>query len=328
MIKVSTMIRFFIHRFSWFLALALPLLTNIVQAQPRAGENCSGGQVYMVDFGPTDSIQVSNQRMGREFDSSFRCNKFTLTFLTQSKLWIKVASTNGYRLNSAGSGSIPYRIFLDGNMSDEIRSNTEFEISSKINIILNGEALSNRKLYIQTQPAGPGLVAGRYTDTLSITYRWKICTLGAFICLWWYEDSATVTVNLALTVVPTCEFRTTQPRIDFGAQPLVSQFGDARADIDFVCTNQSVYNVHISNGDNPSGSWRRMKGTGGASSNSYIEYQLFESGGNSPIGASNRQRGQGTGQMQRLSVTGRVNLNQADVPVGSYIDQPVVIIEY
>ncbi|KTC33337.1 hypothetical protein AO265_28885 [Pseudomonas sp. ABAC61] len=71
-----------------------------------------------------------------------------------------------------------------------------------------------------------------------------------------------------------------------------------------------------------------MKGTGGASSNSYIEYQLFESGGNSPISASNRQRGQGTGQMQRLSVTGRVNLNQADAPVGSYIDRPVVIIEY
>ncbi|WP_158072296.1 Csu type fimbrial protein [Achromobacter xylosoxidans] len=296
-------------------------------AQPRAGENCSGGQVYMVDFGQIDSIRAATGRIGREFDSSFKCSPFSLSALTGSNLWITVNSTNGYRLNNASYGSIPYRIYLDSNLSNEIQNGRETEISSSFNFI-GSEALSNRKLYIQTQPGGPALTVGRYTDVLSITYRWRICTLGLLICLNWYADKANVTVNLALTIASTCEFRTTQPRIDFGAQPLVSQFGDARADIDFVCTNQSPYNIHIGNGDNPSGTWRRMKGTSGASSNSYIEYQLFESGGNSPINASNRQRGQGTGQMQRLSVTGRVNLNQADVPVGSYIDRPVVIIEY
>lgn len=312
----------------WVLVL-LPFGNTYAQvpADPRAGGNCSGGQVYMVDFGQMDSIQASTRRIGREFDSSFKCNPFSLTFLTESKLWITVRSSNGYRLRNSGTAGIPYRIYLDGNMSQEIQNDRETEISSSVNI-LGSEALSNRKLYIQTQPGGPGLTIGRYTDILSITYRWRVCTFGALLCIIWYNDSATVTVNQALTIVSTCEFRTGQPRVDFGAQPLVSQFGDARADIEFVCTNHSPYNIYISDGENPSGAWRRMKGTGGVSSNSYIEYQLYEVSSDSAISSLNRQRGHGTGQSQRLSLVGRVNKGQADVPVGGYLDRPVVIVEY
>lgn len=298
-----------------------------VFAQPAAGANCSGGQTYMVDFGQLDSIQAATQRVEREFDASFKCNTFSLSLLTGSQLWITVRSVNGYRLRKADSSSVAYRIYLDGGRARELHDGQEIEISSTVNFF-GSEALSRRKLYIQTQAGAPDLTVGRLTDTLSITYRWSVCTLGTVFCLSRYNGSATVTVNLALGIAAACEFRTSQPRVDFGAYPLVSQIADVQTDIAFVCTNSSAYNIHISDGDNVQGAWRRMKGVSGVSSNSYIQYQLYAANSDLVINSLNRRPGRGTGRPEVLSIVGRVNKTQADVPVGSYQDRPVIIIEY
>ncbi|MFH7112040.1 spore coat protein U domain-containing protein, partial [Achromobacter xylosoxidans] len=82
--------------------------------------------------------------------------------------------------------------------------------------------------------------------------------------------------------------------------------------------------MYCGEGENAAGGMRRMKGA----ANNYIAYHLYLPGRNTAIPANTPLGGTGLGVTQEVTIEGRVNSGEADVPVGDYIDRPVVVIEY
>ncbi|MRT32729.1 hypothetical protein FGX01_02385, partial [Xylella fastidiosa subsp. multiplex] len=62
--------------------------------------------------------------------------------------------------------------------------------------------------------------------------------------------------------------------------------------------------------------------------NHFIEYQLYRPGTDTVITPGSPIDSIGMGSQQTVPVEGRINTRQADVPVGEYIDRPIMVIEY
>jgi spore coat protein U domain-containing protein, fimbrial subunit CupE1/2/3/6 len=185
------------------------------------------------------------------------------------------------------------------------------------------------------------LIAGSYSNPftgfhVSLEYRYNETLLGTASypasCISGGVGGATASgafpFTATATVAPNCRAYTTTD-LDFGSIPgLITSNTDQTSTIGMTCTERTAWNVGLNNGQNASGSIRRMRL--GATSN-YVAYELYSNSGRTTRWGNTINTdtipGTGTGLAQSLTVYGRVPATQT-VPSGSYSDIITVTVTY
>lgn len=136
-------------------------------------------------------------------------------------------------------------------------------------------------------------------------------------------STANMTVNA--TVLNACIV--TAPIISFGniSGTFSSNIDNSTFSITNICTTGTNYSITIGPGANANGTFRRM-----ALLTNFIGYQLFSDAGYSvPWGNGttfgNGVSGTATGLIESFTVYARIPSGQTPVPIGAYIDTPVVV---
>lgn len=312
------------------LLFVLALLAGLPVTARAAGENCQGGTAPPINFGLFYSWQLYNSQNSRQFDSSFSCNFFSLLNLgTNSQLKVTAQSAgNGAMTTMFGLGRLPYKLYSDakGTINLPFGKQVDLPQGGLSFLGIGGSLGGSVQLFLETQ-AGAIPTAAIYSDTITLNWEWGYCSLGALgLCapFSWHSGSAVTTVNVTLDVRKSCSFTGSAAVLNFGAQPLVSLFKPATANLNIYCTMLVPFKLYFSEGENAANGIRRMKGAG----NNYIEYQLYLPGTDTAIPAGMAIAGTGLGTTQTIAIEGRINTRQNDVPVGDYIDRSVVVIEY
>ncbi|MEZ0471938.1 spore coat U domain-containing protein [Luteimonas salinilitoris] len=187
--------------------------------------------------------------------------------------------------------------------------------------------------------AQPGLAAGsysnpfmdghtwleyRYAESIFGTPNWPgSCSSGGT-----GGGSTTFPFTASATVPNNCVI-SAATNLDFGTVPgLINANRDQTSAISFTCTGRTAWNVALNNGQNASGSTRRMRL---GASGSYVNYELYRDPGRSQrwgtTAGADTVPGTGTGSVQTLTVYGRVPATQA-VPAGNYGDVITVTVSY
>lgn len=117
--------------------------------------------------------------------------------------------------------------------------------------------------------------------------------------------------------------------LDFGNVPgLIDSSHDQASTITMTCTSRTAWNVALDDGQNASGSVRRMRMDGG---DRHVAYELYRDPartlrwGTTP--GADTLEGTGTGDPQQVTVHGRVPAGQS-VPAGTYRDTITVTVTY
>jgi spore coat protein U-like protein len=137
-------------------------------------------------------------------------------------------------------------------------------------------------------------------------------------------------VNVNATVAPQCSAYVTTD-MDFGSNVgTVAANIDRTSTIGLTCINRTAYTIGLNNGNNASGTTRRMRiGT----TSYYVPYELYSNSGRTVRWGNTINTdtipGTGTGSAQTLTVYGRVPPTGTTVPAeGSYSDIITVTITY
>ncbi|MCF9035492.1 spore coat U domain-containing protein [Acinetobacter nectaris] len=152
-----------------------------------------------------------------------------------------------------------------------------------------------------------------------------------------YAGSATGTLNVSATVVPSCIINTsptgavTNAALNFGQ--IDSLTNDFKRDtsaggtqISVLCNNSTAWQVSLDGGQYASQSQRRM-GNGGSE---FIPYNLYsDSGYSKAIGIGTKDlAGTGTGNLQSLNVYGLISAGTPIPSAGTYNDTVTMTITY
>ncbi|MDR6840207.1 Csu type fimbrial protein [Pseudoxanthomonas sacheonensis] len=184
------------------------------------------------------------------------------------------------------------------------------------------------------------LIAGSYSNPftgfhISLEYRYDEALLNANYpasCISGGDSGMTAfnafPFTATATVPSNCRAYTTTD-LDFGSIPgLITSNTDQTSTINMTCTGRTAWNVGLNNGQNASGSIRRMRL--GATGN-YVAYELYSNPGRTVRWGNTINTdtipGTGTGVVQSLTVYGRVPATQT-VPSGSYSDIITVTVTY
>ncbi|ESK37303.1 hypothetical protein P256_02358 [Acinetobacter nectaris CIP 110549] len=164
-----------------------------------------------------------------------------------------------------------------------------------------------------------------------------IISLGSCIAVHSYAGSATGTLNVSATVVPTCMINTsptgtpTNAALNFGQiDSLTKDFkrdtSTGGTQISVLCNNSTAWQVSLDGGQNSSQSQRRM----GNGKSEFIPYSLYsDSGYSKAIGIGTKDlTGTGTGDLQSLNVYGLIAAGTPIPSAGSYADTVTMTITY
>lgn len=316
------------------------LCTNHVFAQ-LAG--CDVNQTTSTtSFGSYSSLNVGAQaRQTSVANAGVRCFSPIVVLSSQSTVTAVITTTHGAvtTLNK-GADSIPYQIYADSGHTYPITLGSYVyrgPLLSLIGIDLIGSSRRPFPMYFVVPAGSYNLSAGTYTDTLTINWSWRICTVDAVgLCLLPSTGSGSSTVTLNLTVTNDCI--ATIPDISFGTKPLVSAFTPVTQTINIMCTKGSTYQVGLSDGANASGTQRRLK----SGTSNYINYEIYKgASGSSRWGKSGAERrlsgdaevnaGAGSGstsQKQGFTYRAVILPGQNAKPVGTYTDTVILDISF
>lgn len=183
------------------------------------------------------------------------------------------------------------------------------------------------------------LIAGSYTNVFSgihtsIEYRYNESLIGPAAYPATCASGGTSGVpdtfpfTASATVPSNCRAYATTD-LDFGSIPgVITSDNDQTSTIGMTCTGRTAWQVGLNNGNNASGSIRRMRlGATG----SYVAYELYSNlprtvrWGN--VLNSDTVPGTGTGEAQSVTVYGRVPAAQS-AAAGSYSDIITVTVTY
>lgn len=229
------------------------------------------------------------------------------------------ATTYFPRYMANGGSQIAYNLYDDAARSTVLGDGTG---GTTTHILFNGTP--QQKDFTDTiyasAPQGANVPPGTYTDTVTAVLSWDN-----------YARSETVTFTVTTVVQAECEV-TTVP-VDFGNYDPVGAHKSAPLDatgrIDVFCTPGTVATVSLGNGQNFSGTTRRMIGPG----SSFLSYQLYRDAARSSIWstAPNTRSGTSTSRLTAigggLTVYGRVPGSQ-DPLAGAYSDAVQATVNY
>lgn len=170
-------------------------------------------------------------------------------------------------------------------------------------------------IYIRTS-TGNNISAGTYTDTVTIKWDYRLCSLGIVLCI--YEEGSTTSVlNITMNITNDCQI-TSAPNINFGVAAFPADFAAVNNSLGIRCTLLGAYTVKLVSTHPDDANWRRMTATVNGVP-SYMQYQLYRTG-NIAWTETNDYSGTGTGITQSIPYTARINASQASKPEGAYKD--------
>ncbi|MGS2743100.1 Csu type fimbrial protein [Halomonas sp. LS-001] len=252
------------------------------------------------NFGNISSFAIAStpQNTSAQPNAGAVCRGALVGLAVISNQWIRatVSSANqGELVNTVSGDTVPFRIFALASQNEEISLNTTYNYFNPVLIDLLGLIGGQNvelPMEFSTQPTA-NLAAGTYQDTLTINWNWRICNLGALMCLNYRTGNSISTINLSLTVTSDCTIQA--PDLDFGSAPLVAGFDPVTQTIDITCTKGSDYSVGLSDGQHPTANIRRMESNG-----DYLAYQLYK-------GAASSERWGNVGNERRTPATADTN---------------------
>lgn len=284
-----------------------------------------------IDLPKSNSFYIFNNPVTATSSAVLSCTGLSIQILASNKVDVTlVSSLNNLKLlNTNNSGdTIAYNIYADASyqLPFVVGQVMNYRDRNLLSIVI-GTSTVRVPFYVRTI-AGSNIQAGKYTDTLTFSWDYFICTsiniLG--VCLGGESEptpnTRTVTVNLEIDKQCTID---SAPDINFGSYALVGQFNPITQSINLSCTKTEGYKVSFSDGNNRlAGSWRRMADGAG----NFMQYNIYQSNGTTVWDSNNKVTGQGTGVSQSLSYKAIINAAQAALPVGTYTDQVSVTVEY
>lgn len=315
--------------------LAGAILLILLLITPTAWA-CTVSPSTSANFGNISSFAITNtpHDTSAQPNAGAVCRGSVLGLAVVSDQWIRATVTSanqGELVNVASGDAIPFRIFALASENEEIFLNTTYNYFNSVLIDLLG-LLGGQNVDIpmefRTQPTA-NVAAGTYTDTLTVNWNWRICNLGALLCLSYRTGSGTNTITINLTVTPDCAIQA--PDLNFGSSPLIAGFDPVTQTIDITCTKGSDYSVGLSDGQHPAANIRRMENNG-----HYLEYQLYKgTTGNDRWGNTGSERrpsssadnnpGTPSGiTSQGFTYRGNILPGQNTPPAGTYTDMIVV----
>ncbi|MGN6480863.1 Csu type fimbrial protein [Luteibacter sp.] len=215
-------------------------------------------------------------------------------------------------------------------------------VTAQVPLLTAGNAITGSVVAYGRVPAGQSsLSPGNYTGTITggttgtaLTYSYNeallsIGTYPASCTAGGTAAAATVagpSTSVTASVAPKCTLATATD-LNFGSVPgLLRTNTDQTSLIRATCTNRAAYQVGLSNGQNASGSVRRMAGGG-----RFVTYELYRDAQRTLRWGSalntDTQPGTGSGSEQTLTVYGRVPIQSAAV-AGTYSDVVTITVTY
>ena len=259
------------------------------------------------------------------------CSGSALSVLGGSYARATITSANNFKLSAGASDAIPYQVSADSGGTVVFTQGGTVDYFSSSTLGLGGSNASafNSSLYAKLT-AAPNIAAGSYTDTLTVSWDYSICSgvqVGG-VCTTYEKSKVTDTVTVTLIVGRDC--RISAPNVSFGTVALVSQFPSISQAALVDCTKGAAYNIAFSSGQNGSARpWRAM--TDGAGHK--LQYNIYRTDGTTiwdetnPLASATLGTGSTT-QFQLQSYLVKVNAAQAAPPAGSYSDTINVVVSF
>lgn len=257
--------------------------------------------------------------------SGFRCTGSLLSLASTNTIQITILddsnpSGTAMRMRRGTSTDyVPYSLCIDSGCGTlyEIGSTYIWSRTTFLGILgLFNSADGSMPIYIRTS-IGNNVSAGTYTDTVTIKWDYRLCSVGLLGTCIYEEGSTTSTLNITMTITNDCQI-TSAPNVSFGIAAFPADFAAVNSSLGVRCTLLGAYTVKLVSTHPDDANWRRMTATvGGAPS--YLQYQLYRTG-NIAWTETNDYSGTGTGITQSIPYTARINASQASKPEGAYKD--------
>ena len=284
-------------------------------------------------FGSLSSFTLATSSQLVESGTGFTCTGSALSLISTNTITATFASSTNAsgttpRLYSSSAGSyIPYTLCGDSACSTtySIGSSKTWSSTTLLGLLgLFNSSDGSLPLYLKTT-SGVNVPAGTYTDTLTLSWNYKICFIGLLGLCSYTTGTATSTIAVTLIVTNDCAIDTA-PDVDFGSASLPVDFSDVSSSLGVRCTSNASYTVNLTSSNATSGNWRQMSATT-TSGTSYLQYQLQRSDGTVWTDTA-ALSSVGTGSTQTLSYTAVINPDQSNQPAGSYSDTITVTVTY
>ncbi|MBA0157328.1 spore coat U domain-containing protein [Pectobacterium versatile] len=257
--------------------------------------------------------------------SGFRCTGSLLSLASTNTIQITILddsnpSGTAMRMRRGTSTDyVPYSLCIDSGCGTlyEIGSTYTWSRTTFLGILgLFNSADGSIPIYIRTS-IGNNVSAGTYTDTVTIKWDYRLCSLGALGLCVYEEGTTTSTLNITMNITNDCQI-TSAPNVSFGIAAFPADFAAVNSSLGVRCTLLGAYTVKLVSTHPDDANWRRMTATVGGTPY-YLQYQLYRTG-NIAWTETNDYSGTGTGITQSIPYTARINASQASQPEGAYKD--------
>lgn len=330
-------------------ALVMALATHwVCMPQAAAATSCTATQPTL-NFGNVSATGTTDV----QGSFSVTCNTFGLSLLANARvrmcLSIGAGASGGGNFNprrmlNATADALQFQIYSNparsliwGARGNAIVPNPVLADFNYSVPLLGGSQTLNFTLYGRVP--GQAAAAGNYDNIFSgihttIEYRYAEQLLGtppfpASCISGGSPGSSTSFPFTATAAVPNqCQFNAVTDLAFGSVAGLISANQDQTSTIGLTCTHRTAWQLGLNNGQNASGSVRRMRL--GASGN-YVNYELYRNAGRTLRWGntlnSDTFAGTGTGSPENATVYGRVPSPQA-VAAGSYGDVITVTVTF
>lgn len=321
------------HRTAAMLGFAMIALFLFAAPARAANISCSPVSMSALAFGtvnPAASQTTASATLG------YSCNNISnQTF--SATLCFSIGEPGGGptnpRLMSDGAGhTLQFQLYQDAAHSivwgsSVLGANTPLQV----NITIGGKstASGSATLYGQVLGNQTSAIPGSYTDsytaadtalTINETNGSTApgsCAGGGSAAYFPFLVSATVVKQCTVSANP----------LDFGSANLLTANADATTTLQVQCTNSTPYQIGLDNGQNASGTTRRMAG----GSSEFVTYELYSDANRSQRWGnaqnSDTAIGTGNGASQNTTVYGRIAPQSTPSP-STYTDTVTVNVFY
>ncbi|WP_409158991.1 spore coat U domain-containing protein [Pectobacterium sp. B2J-2] len=257
--------------------------------------------------------------------SGFRCTGSILSLASTNTIIATIQSdsnpsgTTMRMRRGTSSDYVPYSLCMDSGCGTLYNINSTYTWSRTTFLDILGLFNSTdgtMPIYIRTT-TGNNVAAGTYTDTVTIKWDYRLCSLGVLGLCIYEEGSTTSTLNITMNITNDCQI-TSAPNVSFGTAAFPADFAPVNNSLGVRCTLQGAYTVKLISTHPDDANWRRMTATVGGTPY-YLQYQLYRTG-NIAWTETNDYSGTGTGITQSIPYTARINASQTSKPEGAYKD--------
>lgn len=334
-------------RLPLFVVLALAALFCLPQPA-RAATTCTASATPLAFGTVTGASSVDNTAT-----VTITCNTTGLSLL--STVRVRMCLNIGAGVNGAGqtvprrmtngfNDAMQFQIYRDSARSqiwgDRTIAATPnwLPIDLEYQVLVLGAGGSATATLFGRVPAQTGLAAGPHSNPFTgshtrLEYRYAEAVIGTpsypTSCISGGGGGSTVTFpfTASATVPSNCTISGATPLAFGTVAGAISANRDQASTLTFACTGRTAWNVGLGNGQNASGTTRRMI----LGSNDYVTYELYRDSNRTQrwgttIG-TDTQPGTGTGAAQSLTIYGRVPAPQTPRP-GNYRDTVTVTVTY